>query len=205
MLKTVRSIRQQIVDELRSDVLSGRLEPGARLSEQELAKRFGVSRGPIREALSQLSFEALLISKPNCGVTVAGPPSREVRELITPIRRAVESYALKACFEDLTPRDFLVWEEIILKMDLASREGDEKELVSLNLLFHRVLVERAGQPELLTIWLALVSQIRGHFSEKILKYLDQPTIVGDHHRKLISAFRTGKLRTALAELKRHIS
>lgn len=205
MLKTVRSIRQQIVDELRSDVLSGRFEPGMKLSEQELAKRFGVSRGPIREALSQLSFEALLISKPNCGVTVAGPPSREVRELVIPIRRAVELYALRSCFDDLTPRDFLVWEEIILKMDLAAREGDEKELVSLNLLFHRVLIEKAGQPELLTIWLALVSQIRGHFSEKILKYPGQPTVFGDHHRRLIAAFRTGSRRMALAELKRHIS
>ena len=205
MKTTVRSVREQIVDELRRDIFCSRLEPGKRLSEQELSKRFGVSRGPIREVLSMLVYEGLLISKPNCGVTVAGPPPRQVRELITPIRRTVESYALKSYFDEISPRDFTDWEEIILKMEAASRNNDYKELIGLDILFHRSLVERAGQPELLTIWQSLVSQIRGHFAEKILQFRDQLDVVTEHHRRLIEVFRRGNCRAAINALKQHIS
>ena len=63
--KTIRSIREQIAEHIRSDIFSGKLDEGEQLRETPLAERFGVSRGPIRDVLLQLSQEGLLISKPN--------------------------------------------------------------------------------------------------------------------------------------------
>jgi DNA-binding GntR family transcriptional regulator len=65
----IRSTREQITDRLREDIFSGRLAEGERLQEAKLAERFGVSRGPIREALAQLTQEGLLEAKPNRGVS----------------------------------------------------------------------------------------------------------------------------------------
>src|SRR5947209_10403977 len=79
---SIQSMREQITNRLREDILSGRLAEGERLHEAKLAKRFGVSRGPIREVLAQLTHEGLLEAKPNCGVKVAASDSESVRDLI---------------------------------------------------------------------------------------------------------------------------
>ena len=71
----VVSTREQITDRLREDVFAGRLPAGERVSEASLAGRFGVSRGPIREALSLLTSEGLVVAKQTWGVSVAQPAS----------------------------------------------------------------------------------------------------------------------------------
>jgi DNA-binding GntR family transcriptional regulator len=68
-----RTIREQVADRIRADGLSGRLSEGTSLREQSLARQYGVSRAPIRDALLQLTQEGLLVAKPNCGVQVASP------------------------------------------------------------------------------------------------------------------------------------
>src|SRR6266581_4316559 len=98
---SIRSVRIQIIDRLRDDILTGRLAEGERLHEAKLAERFGVSRGPIREVLAQLTHEGLLEAKPNCGVKVAPSDSESVRELIVPIRRVIETFALKHFFHEI--------------------------------------------------------------------------------------------------------
>ncbi len=205
MINTVRSVREQIVENLRSDVLCSRIHPGARLAEMDLAKRFGVGRGPVREALSQLVCEGLLISKPNCGVTVAAPPTDEVRELIIPIRKTVETYALKSYFHDLTDADFDFWNDILKRMNAAGRKNDVDEIVALDLAFHRSLVTRASQPELHGIWQSVVSQIRGHFGKKIREYSGRLEAIIEPHRRLVSIIRRGNCSAAVKELRRHIA
>src|SRR5437016_14274971 len=102
----IRTVREQITDRLRDDILSGRLAEGERLQEAKLAERFGVSRGPIREVLAQLTHEGLAEAKPNCGVKVSLSDSDSVRELIVPIRRVIETFALKHFFQEIGERDF---------------------------------------------------------------------------------------------------
>src|SRR5437879_13280064 len=109
----IRTVREQITDRLRDDILSGRLAEGERLQEARLAQRFGVSRGPIREVLAQLTHEGLLEARPNCGVKVAPSDSEAVRDLIVPIRRVIETFALKHFFLEINERDVLTWDTIL--------------------------------------------------------------------------------------------
>src|SRR5437762_14364423 len=104
---SIQSMREQILARLRDDILTGRLAEGERLHEAKLAQRFGVSRAPIREVLAQLRHEGLLETKSNCGVKVASCDSEAVRELIVPIRRVIETFALKHFFHEINERDFL--------------------------------------------------------------------------------------------------
>ena len=100
-----RTIREQIADRIRADVLSGRLSEGTSLREQTLAKQYGVSRAPIRDALLQLTQEGLLVAKPNCGVKVGSPSGEEIQPLVIELRRKIEVFALRKVFGKLTEAD----------------------------------------------------------------------------------------------------
>src|SRR6516165_9050297 len=95
----VRGLRKQVADHLRRDVLSGELPSGERLREVELAERFGVSRGPVRDALLQLAQEGWLTLEPHCGAKVAGPAPEFLLPLIRAQRRMVEAFALRLFFK----------------------------------------------------------------------------------------------------------
>lgn len=200
----VKSVRDQITDLIREDLLCGRIAPGARLSELKLAERFGVSRGPVREALAQLTNEGLLISKPNCGVSVAPEPTDDVRDLIIPIRRTIETYALKLFFDAIDERDFRVWEEVLHRLDRAARDRELEEIVLQDIAFHRSIIVRAEQPDLMAIWQTILVRVRGHFREAVHRYGDDIQRIVDEHRQLLEVFRGGDRAAAIKSLEEHI-
>ena len=67
-----RVLRQEVLEALRSDILSGRTKPGSRLLEADIAQRMGVSRAPVREAIRQLEQEGLVEFFPHRGAVVVG-------------------------------------------------------------------------------------------------------------------------------------
>ena len=205
MEEIVRGLRIQIVERIREDIMSGRLTGGQRLSELALGRRFGVSRGPIREALVQLAQEGLVDRKPNCGVHVSMPVPDSIRAVIVPIRRTIETFALQSIFDELTEDDFRRWEAILKRMAKACQEMDPVAAVEQDIAFHRLLLERAGQPDLLAIWSTIVARVRGHFRQVHLARRDQPIDVHADHQQLIEAFRSGDREAALQTLEAHIA
>ena len=193
----VHSLRQQIVDRLRDDVLSGRLPIGERLSEAKLVERFGVSRTPIREALAQLSHEGLLESKPNHGVRVAPDAPDAIRELIVPTRRTLESFALRSIYDDLNEKDFAEWEEILEKLKLACEQRDFDSTAEWDIAFHRSIIRRAGEPDLEVIWSAILARVRTHFWQAHRNYENIMDVYYEH-RDLVEIFKKGDKEAAIA-------
>jgi GntR family transcriptional regulator, rspAB operon transcriptional repressor len=200
----VRGLRDQIVDQLRNDVFSGRLMPGERLSETSLVDRFGVSRTPIREALQQLTQEGLLEAKPNCGVRVASESCDTLHALVIPIRRTIETFALRSCFDELDDDDFTRWEEILHRMGEACRERDFPAVAELDLAFHRSVIQRAGIRDLETIWLAIVARVRSHFLRSQRDYVE-PMDIRDEHASIVEAIRSRNVDTAVEILGANIA
>lgn len=197
-------LREQIVEQLRNEVISGRLAVGERLSEASLVNRFKVSRTPIREALQQLTYEGLLDAKPNCGVKVASEPSNALRELIIPVRRTIETFALQTFFGSINESDFLQWEEILHRMKIACQRRDYLAIAEQDLAFHRSIIRRAGMPELEGLWAVIVSRVRTHFRETQRDYAD-PLDVYEEHAKIIDTFRGGDREAAIKVLGDNIS
>lgn len=193
----------QVAEQLRGEILSGRLAPGVRLTEAELSKRFGVGRGPVREAVQQLAQQRLLVTKPNCGAVVAPEAPEELRGVIVPIRRSIELYALEKVFDELNDEDFRRWEEIVAKMKVACEQQDSHTLAELDLAFHRTLLERAEQTDLLVIWDTLVSRIRSHF-RRAQRRVASLMEVYDEHRAILDSYRKGDLRDASKMLRDNI-
>ena len=200
----IRTVREQITDRLRDDILSGRLAEGERLQEAKLAERFGVSRGPIREMLAQLTHEGLVEAKPNCGVKVSLSDSDAVRELIVPIRRVIETFALKHFFQEINERDFLAWESILHHLKSACERKDQVAIIQYDLAFHRSILTRAGVPALLTIWQTIVARIRRHFRHATSHYGENLLEIYEQHRQLVEVFRRGDWEAAIKALEVHI-
>lgn len=199
------SLRDQIVEHIRNDVLRGRFADGERLNEAELAERFGVSRTPIREALQQLTCEGLLDGRRNAGVKVARRPPDSIRELVVPIRRSVEIFALKSFFDSITEDDFKDWNAILEQMRIACLAGDYPSISEQDLAFHRAIVRRAGQTDLEAIWSSIVFRVRHHFWETHHRNYAEPIAIYEEHVAILDVFREGDIDAAVEALEKNIA
>jgi len=109
---------------------------------------------------------------------------------LVPIRRTIEIYALRQFFDDITDEDFRAWEEILDRMKEACQQRDYNASAEADINFHRSLLVRAGQPDLLAIWQTIVARIRSHFRESHLANKD-PMSIHVEHRRIVDTFRTG--------------
>ncbi|MCK8786992.1 GntR family transcriptional regulator [Roseomonas sp. NAR14] len=96
-----RAAVDDIVEQLENEILSGALGPGERLSEQTLSARFGVSRGPLREAVRTLEGRRLLERTPFAGVRVVNPSLADLEHLLT-VREALEGTACRLAAENMS-------------------------------------------------------------------------------------------------------
>src|SRR5215216_6176661 len=97
---------QQVIEALRTAIISGRYEPGDRLIESALSAELGTSRGPVREALRQLENEGLVMSFPYRGAVVLGVSDEEVQEVLIPIRLTLERYSFMHALGRITEEEF---------------------------------------------------------------------------------------------------
>lgn len=139
--------RAAVADAIRADILAGRLSPGDRLPEVDLAERFGVSRIPVREALSQLQSEGFVTLVRYRGATVSAPSGTAARELVQ-IRRGLEALAAQLAAHN---RGGAVAAELARVVELgraADHEHAHDELPGLTLRFHSLVAEASGNRQL---------------------------------------------------------
>lgn len=197
--QTVTPIRTQIADLLRSDIISGQLKAGTRLREEELSKKFGVSRGPVRDVLLQLSKEGLLTSRPNCGVTVSEAPDDTMQELLIELRRTIEYRAASELVGKLDTDDVQALEAILLELGKALDQRDFTEATKVDISFHRYLIERAGGPELVNLWEPIVLRMRMNY-----KRISSSKQSIAEHKAILKHLSSGNAEKALKALQDNI-
>lgn len=197
-----RSLRQLVVKQLRDAIVQGELAPGTRLLEEELSQRFEVSRGPVREALRQLEQEGLVASFPYRGSEVLGVSEEEVHRVLIPIRLSIEQFCFPRAMRamDATAVDALAG--VIEEMRRGATEDDLRRVVEADIHFHQLVLENAGLPHALQIWLAIEPRIRAYFHRHGRRE-DLNTIVLEH-RQLFDAFRKKDEAQLLSLLEQHI-
>ncbi|MEM8947069.1 MAG: GntR family transcriptional regulator [Planctomycetota bacterium] len=190
-----RTMREQIADRIRGDVLSGRLEKGSSLREVLLAERYGVSRAPVRDALLQLTQEGLLVAKPNCGVSVGESANENLQPLVVKLRREIESMALKLAFDRFSEADFDALDASVAKLFEACTKRDLAKVVEYDMAFHRYIVNAADDTELVALWLPIVSRMLLHYSR-------HKNILESHaeHAEIAKAIRSKDLKQATKAL-----
>jgi phosphonate utilization transcriptional regulator len=133
--------------EIEQLILRGELATGQRINESDLASRFGMSRGPIREALRALEGSRLVRAEKNRGVFVREVSVDEADEIYD-VREALDQLVGQRVAERATPDQLRELEAVVAAMDGATDAHDIKSYHALNLKFHDMLVDFAGNARL---------------------------------------------------------
>ncbi len=194
-----RTLPEQIAARLRQEVLSSKLKPGDPLREVDLSERFGVSRGPVREAFRQLTQQGLLVLEPNKGVRVAQNPSVEVRPLVVELRRTIETFVLDGIFDRITEEDIGFWADILSEIKLACESNDVEALTDADLRFHQAIIQSHDDKDMFTLWQPIAMRMMMHYNR-----LDDIMESYREHERILDAIRRGDRAAALGALELNI-
>jgi DNA-binding GntR family transcriptional regulator len=144
-LKSVpaETIVEHVVRSIRDSVRQGRLVQGERLVVADVAQMFGVSVGPVREAIRRLTGEGLLEFTPHRGAAVRAYTERDVRETFQ-VREAIEGLAARLAAENIHRADYAKRLRECRKRLHEAAEGSSSALTEARQLFHDLLYEFAG-------------------------------------------------------------
>ncbi|QEV20700.1 GntR family transcriptional regulator [Streptomyces alboniger] len=140
---------------IRDDIVSGVYERGGRLAEELLARRYGVSRVPVREALRTLEAEGFVVTRRHAGACVAEPTEQEAADLLE-LRTLLEPLAAARAAQRRTDAHLKVLRGLVRLGQQRSRKGQGEDLRSLDGWFHETLAQASGSPGLIT----LLTQLR---------------------------------------------
>ncbi len=194
-----RTIREQVTDQIRDQVIKGTLQPGQALRETEFAKKFGVSRGPVRDAFLQLAQEGLLAYEANRGVTVNTPPDPKNRTFITSLRQQIECYVIKTGLKNLTEAGLTKIEEALADLQAACSSGSTSRVAQADLAFHETVLLECGGSEFLATWKGLCSQMLMTYAR-----LDNYDDVYAEHLAIVEALKQKKTALAQKAIKENI-
>lgn len=194
-----RTLPEQIAARLQQDILGGHLKPGEPLREADLSERFGVSRGPVREAFRQLVQQGLLVLEPNKGVRVAQNPSGEMRPLVVQLRRAIEVYVLESIFDRITEGDIDSWQAILNDIKAACESNDLNALTNYDLRFHQAIVKSHDDRDLFTLWQPIAMRMMMQYNR-----LDDIMDSYREHARILDAIRAQDRSAAIEALSRNI-
>jgi DNA-binding GntR family transcriptional regulator len=182
----VRSVREQIADQLRNEILADRFPENEPLRESAIAERFGTSRGPIRDVFLQLSQEGALVYRPNAGVRVNSPVTNNERTLLMGLRKQIELAALPAYLRNRTEADDRILREILARMRQACRDKDLPAIAGSDIALHQHIVRRGVSEQVEAVWTSIAVRIRMDYS-RISRHLD----IYREHERIIEAVEAG--------------
>ena len=140
---------------IRDDIVAGVFERGSRLTEEHLARRYGVSRVPVREALRTLESEGFVVTRRHAGAHVAEPTEQEAADLLE-IRMLLEPLGAARAAQRRTEAHLKVLRGLVRLGQDRARRGQGEDLRSLGSWFHETLAQACGSPGLT----ALLTQLR---------------------------------------------
>jgi DNA-binding GntR family transcriptional regulator len=193
------TIRQNLAD----DILRGVYPPGARLDESGLARRFKLSRTPVREALRQLSSAGLVEMRPRRGVIVSLPTISALAEMFE-VMGELEASCARLAAQRMSPAERVRLELVHQRSQEAVRRSDKESYRTLNFEFHDVIYRGAHNEFLLTTTIGIRQRIepfrRAQFAiqDRLIKSYDE-------HGAIVSALLRGDADTASAVMRSHVN
>jgi DNA-binding GntR family transcriptional regulator len=152
-----KQLWQAVADQLRDEILDGRLPAGSRLVETELAERFGVSRGPIRDALAELARSGLAVDLPRRGTFVPSLTEQDLAEVYV-IRRAIEEAAVQLAIEHASDEELADMYTALEETERSYASDDLTAAWEADMAFHRTYCRMSRNGRLLALFDELASQ-----------------------------------------------
>ncbi|MCT4352487.1 GntR family transcriptional regulator [Streptomyces sp. Je 1-79] len=179
---------------IRDDIVTGIFECGSRLTEEQLARRYGVSRVPVREALRTLESEGFVITRRHAGAQVAEPTEQEAADLLD-VRSLLEPLGAARAAQRRTEAHLKVLRGLVRLGQDRARRGQGEDLRSLDGWFHETLAQASGSPALT----ALLTQLRHKIAWMYAVELPaQPVEAWAEHGAIVDAVARGDAERARA-------
>jgi DNA-binding GntR family transcriptional regulator len=194
-----KTVAHQVAAVLRDEILRAQAAPGARLRQEEIAGRLGVSTTPVREAFRILEAEGLVRLDPGRGVLVFRPSIEEVRETYE-IREALEMLAIQHAVETLTDSEI---EELESILDELEHTSDRDEWIRLNNRYHDQMYAFASRPKLRSLIVSLRDSMAGYMHSAIHRAIESGRAAREH-RAILEACRSGDVARAQEAAREHI-
>lgn len=199
MATPLKTVRDQIADQLRNEILTHQHGADSPLREEALAARFGTSRGPVRDVLLQLTQEGALMYRPNAGVRVSPPPDNATRSLLMSLRKQIELSALPGFLKHFTADDEAALRDILETMERACQRGNMPDIVGSDIALHRYIVRRGSAPEIEKVWLHIAVRILMAYS-RLGKHMD----IHREHARIVEALCSRNLKASRAALEANL-
>jgi DNA-binding GntR family transcriptional regulator len=198
-----RVLADEVADAIRDAIISGRIDLGQRLVEEELASNLNVSRGPVREALALLSREGLVHMERHRGATVAQLGLDGVHEVYS-LRTALERLAAEWLCLKATEADFTRMADVLKQFDKLPRPLTRPAVAGLDVAFHDAVFQAAHHQRLYQAWLALRSQIFLYLVHRGALRTDFADTWLQDHEQFLEVLRRRKRAPAVKIVEAHI-
>ena len=179
-------LRDVVFNTLRDAILTGKLVPGERLMENQLAEKLGVSRTPVREALRMLELENLVELVPRKGAQVLDMSEKDITNILE-VRSALEGLATSLACKKMTKEDLQQLKNMEVDFEKAVADNDVDHFVDIDEDFHDLIFAATENDKLINIFRNLRIQLyRYRMAQAKKNETSMPTIVA-HHRSIIRA------------------
>ncbi|MEU7649141.1 GntR family transcriptional regulator [Streptomyces huasconensis] len=183
---------QSVCTAIRDDIVAGVYERGGRLTEELLARRYGVSRVPVREALRTLEAEGFVVTRRHAGACVAEPTEQEAADLLE-LRTVLEPLAAARAAHRRTEAHLKVLRGLVRLGQERVRKGQGEDLRSLGGWFHETLAQASGSPGLIT----LLTQLRHKLAWMyVVQPPAAPAVSWSEHAAIVDAVARGDAERA---------
>lgn len=205
-LPVVRTLAERVFHQLQRAIVRGELPPGTRITEPDLSSHYGISRGPLREAMRRLETYRLIERVPHVGARVVKLSMDELLELFD-VREALESMAARLAAKSMTAEEIAGLRELLAfherQEDLSSGEAYYQREGDLD--FHYRIVQGSHNRMLMTLLCDdlyyLVRLYRTQFSAKG----SRPQRAFVEHHRIVDAIEAGDAELAELLMRRHVS
>lgn len=199
----LKSLAERIEQEIERRIVTGEFASGARLSEVALADLFGVSRGPVREALQGLRRAGLVEIIANKGAVVRRPNAEEAAGLYE-LRGALFSVMAERVAETATPDVVAALAENVRASEAAIKADDFEAYYRLNLDFHEAIVAMSGLVRAAGVYRDVVKEMHLFRRRSLLAGAHSPKRSLAEHKLILRAVRANDGEAAFAAARAHI-
>ena len=202
LLKIQPSLGDQVLQAILSEIASGKMPPGARVIQEQIAQDLGVSRQPVQQALVLLRKQGVLHDAPGRGLIVA-PLDIELVQHMYDVRAALETLAARKAAENNPGRAALEGPDFIRNGRKAMAKRSVSDMVAADMAFHGFVYELSGNsliaPAMEVHW-TNIQRVMG----EVLLHENKPSDVWNQHEELLQAVATGNGKQAEKLARAHI-
>ena len=197
-----KPLREIVFEELRTLILTGRIKPGTRMMEIELADEMGVSRTPIREAIRKLEEEGLVMIEPRKGAYVSEISIPDIVNILE-VRENLDGLAAFFAAQRISENGKEKLHEVYGQFNKAVEGGNMDEMIHFDTLFHKVIVDETQNSYLVNI-MERIQELVVRFRYIYYKDFKRAEEMPNEHKIITDAIINGDADTARVESELHI-